>query len=238
MSNFDNKDYDRRDRRPQDRPRTDYRRDNNDYRRDEHHQSQPPQQQSSNNYSTNASYRANDRYVPPPLGAGSPRDSYHPPHGDSSRDAYHPPRGDSSRDAYHPPDRTRREREPRNNNTNHQSYERRKRARSRSRSPPPPLLSAAAAPPLIPALLTKKVVPTRQTESRDPRKILSFKEFLLQQPDNINPNAANRMYQDYRRNQEQQGELRNWFEYSKEKDWMQLLYNPLRQKLNIEQNRR
>jgi len=41
------------------------------------------------------------------------------------------------------------------------------------------------------------------------------------------------MYQDYRRNQEQQGELRNWFEYSKEKDWMQLLYNPLRQKLNI-----
>jgi hypothetical protein len=237
MSNFDKNDYERRDRRPQDRPRTDYRRDNNDYRRDEHHQTQP-QQQSSNNYSTNASYRANDRYVPPPLGAGSPRDSYHPPRGDSSRDAHHPPRGDSSRDAYHPPDRTRREREPRNNNTNHQSYERRKRARSRSRSPPPPLLSAAAAPPLIPALLTKKVVPTRQTESRDPRKILSFKEFLLQQPDNINPNAANRMYQDYRRNQEQQGELRNWFEYSKEKDWMQLLYNPLRQKLNIEQNRR
>ena len=62
MSNFDKNDYDRRDRRPQDRPRTDYRRDNNDYRRDEHHQSQPPQQQSSNNYSTNASYRANDRY--------------------------------------------------------------------------------------------------------------------------------------------------------------------------------
>ena len=67
--------------------------------------------------------------------------------------------------------------------------------------------------------------------------MMSFKEFLLTQPDHINPDAANHLYHEYRSKTETDNELSRWFHYSKDTDWMQSAYNPLRQRADLERAR-
>jgi hypothetical protein len=66
---------------------------------------------------------------------------------------------------------------------------------------------------------------------------MTFKEFLLTKPDNIHPDDAHRLYNNYCRANEKDIELTNWFQYSKDSDWLQDTYNPLRQRDNVEDER-
>ena len=71
--------------------------------------------------------------------------------------------------------------------------------------------------------------------SRRAQKPLTYKQFLLEQPDDITPAEAQRAYDSYRRKHEEEFELAHWFNYSKDTDWMQRSYNPLRQETERQQ---